>query len=145
MRLISSLLLMLTCRTTLAQFPDLLLKDETGIYEHALDSVIRTIEKEKPLRVLYVNALECVSNYLPHTIHNVVIVTNRKKVKRKTSKLKSDELVLTVACGQILNDQTAVMIFTPEQSKWVFAFHYDSSLDLRKPKLLLVNRGPTTD
>jgi hypothetical protein len=145
MRLIAGLLLTLTSFTSLAQLPDLLLKDETGIYEHALDSVISSVKKEKPLRVLYVKSRECVSNYLPHTKQNVVIVTNKKKVTRKTKKLKPDELALTVACGQILDGQVVVMIFTPEPSKWEFAFHYDASLNREEPRLLFVNRGLTTD
>jgi hypothetical protein len=144
MRLIAGLLLTLTCFTSLAQLPDLLLKDKTGIYEHALDSVITSIKKERPLRVLYIESLECVSNYLPNTKQNVVIVTNKRKVKRKTNKLKTDELALTFACGQIFDNQVAVLIFTPQPSKWVFAFHYDSSLSLQEPRLLFVNRGPTT-
>jgi len=145
MTLIAGLLLMLTCFTSLAQLPDLLLKDETGIYEHSLDSVISSIKKEKPLRVLYIKSRECVSNYLPDTKQNVVIVTNKHKVKRKSKKLKPDELALTVACGQILDGQVVVMIFTPEPSKWVFAFHYDSPLNREERKLLFVNRGPATD
>ena len=145
MRFIAGLLLTLTCFASLAQLPDLLLKDETGIYEQALDSVIRSIKKEKPLRVLYIESLECVSDYLPDTKQNVVIVTDKKKVKRKSKKLKPDELALTVACGQIIDGQVVVMIFTPEPSKWVFAFHYDSLLNGEEPRLLFVNRGPTID
>jgi hypothetical protein len=137
-----SLLLTLLCLPSSAQLPDLLLKDETGIYKHALDSTIRTIQKEKPLRILFITADKCVSNYLPDTIRHVAIVTNKKKVKRKNGRLKSDELNLTVACGQIIEDQAVVIIYTPEPSKWVFAFHYDFTPDNKQPKLLYVNRGP---
>jgi hypothetical protein len=145
MRLIACLVLMLTGFTSLAQLPELLLKDETGIYEHALDSVISAIKEQKPLRVLYVKSRECVSNYLPRTIQNVLVVTNKKKVKRKTNKLKPDELALTVACGQLLDGQVAVLIFTPESSEWVFAFHYDSPLNRKGPTLLFVNSGVAID
>jgi hypothetical protein len=127
--------------TCLAQPPKLLLEDESGIYRHALDSVIKVIEKEKPLRMLYVDARQCVSNYLPDTIDNVAVVTDRKKVERKKRKLKDDELVLSVACGQIIDDQAVVILATPELSKWVFAYHYDFSSNRKVPKLLFVNRG----
>ncbi len=141
MRCVLSLLLTLVTLTSSAQLPELLLKDETGIYKHAVDSTISIIKKKKPLRVLYINALQCVSNYLPESVQNVVVVTNKRKVKRKKDKLKPDELILTVGCAQIVNGEAVVIIFTPEPSEWVFAFGYDFNPRPNEPKLLYVKRG----
>ncbi len=144
MHLSFTLLLALVCLSSYAQNNGLLLKDETGIYKHALDSTISTIQKEQPLRVLYIKAHECVLNYLPGTIKNVTIVTDKKKIKRKGHKLKPDELILSVACGQIHNDQVIVMITAPQPSKWMFVVGYEFNPENKVPKLLYVAKGSIT-
>jgi hypothetical protein len=134
-------LLSVICLTSSAQLPELLLKDEAGIYKHAIDSAISIIKKEQSLRILYINALKCVSNYVPESMQEVAVVTNKRKVKRKRGKLKPDELILTVGCAQIVNGEAVVIIFTPEPSDWVFAFGYDFNPRPNQPKLLYVKRG----
>lgn len=53
-----TLLFTIVCFSSSAQLPDLLLMDETGMYQHALDSAISIIEKDKLLRTVYVKARE---------------------------------------------------------------------------------------
>ncbi len=129
MRCVLSLLLTLVTLTSSAQLPELLLKDETGIYKHAVDSTISIIKKVKPLQILYIHAVNGVSNYLPESVQNVVVVTNKRKVKRKKDKLKPDELILTVGCAQIVNGEAVVIIFTPEPSEWVLHLAMILTLD----------------
>jgi hypothetical protein len=62
-----TLLLTFVCLSASGQPVDLLSKDESGIYKHALDSAISLIQKEKPLRAIYISGFECVLNYLPDT------------------------------------------------------------------------------
>jgi hypothetical protein len=135
---------LVVCVSASAQSTDLRSKDESGIYKHALDSAISLIQKEKPLRVLYISGLECVLNYLPDTLQHVAIISDQKRIRKKEGKLKPDELVLIITCAQLVDNGTVVMIFSPQPSEWSFAFGYQFNPVTKEPKLLYVNRGPLT-
>ena len=138
-----SLLLTFVCLSASGQPVNLLSKDESGIYKHALDSVISTIQGEQPLRVLYIDAPECVLNYLPDTIQSVAIVTDKMKVKKRNkARRKTDELVLSVGCGEIKSDQVVFSIIATQPSKWIFVFGYEFIPGPKNPKLIYVSRGP---
>jgi hypothetical protein len=136
-----TLLFTIVCFSSSAQLPGLLLTDETGMYQHALDSAINMIERDKLLRTVYVTARECVTDHLPGMIRSSTIITDQKKVKRKNAKLGPDEIILTIACGQIIEDKVAIIIATPEPGPWVFAFWYSYQPGSKENSLLFVAKG----
>lgn len=119
----------------------LLSTDEKGLYKHALDSAIKIVRESKHVQTLYIQGLECATDYLPDRIRDVNIITHQKAVRKKKDKLKPDELVLMVTCGQIIENKVAIIIGTPEPSELVFAFWYELAPMSKEIKLLLVNKG----
>lgn len=74
-------------------------------------------------------------------IRSSTIVTDQKKVKRRNAKLGPDEIILTVACGQIIEDKAAIIIATPEPGQWIFAFWYSYQPGGQENRLLFVAKG----
>lgn len=140
MHVITTFLLIAVGYSSYAQVT-LLLTDEKGLYQHALDSALKVVRESRHYQTVYVQGLECATNYLPDRIRDVNIITNQKTVRKKQDKPKPDELILMVACGQIIDDKVAIIIGTPEPSELVFAFWYEFAPLTRNIRLLLVNRG----
>lgn len=70
---------------------------------------------------------------------DVAVITNQRKVRSRKRNLKPDELILVVACGQIIEKKVAIIIHTHEPRGWAFAFWYAYELGSTKNELLFVN------
>lgn len=139
MKLLLPIFLFLTSLTTSAQLITLLEKDNLGIYKHALDSALRIIKKERPLQTVYIEGKECVTKFLPSMLGDVTVITNQRKVKSRKRKPKPGELILIMACGQIIEKKVAIIIHTHQPRGWAFAFWYTYEPESTETKLLYVN------
>src|SRR5687768_15560205 len=126
-----------------AQVVNSLSKNTTSFYGHALDSVISIIKEKKTLHTVYVVGKECVKDYLPDMLQNVVIkwkpATKSKRVKEPN--LKHDEMLVMITCMSIIRDEVTVMIYTAREGDWLYEFQYYYQPATMDYKLRKVNRG----
>jgi hypothetical protein len=117
----------------LGQVINSLSPNKMGIYTHALDTVITSLMKEKPLRTVYVKGEACAAIHLPSIHQDVTIKTDEKSLRRKR-KLKTAEIFVTINCLTIDRDFITIImiVFDGQRKPFVASYQYQpKTMDYR--------------
>ena len=133
-----TLLFMLMTVAASAQVTNSTSKDKTGLYTHALDSMISLIKEDTVLHKIYMLREECVRNAIPDTLQDVVIGWSTS-ISR--DKLKSGEMMMLINCLSIIRNEVIIQIASPRRGDWAYRFQYYYQPDTRHYLLKRIDRG----
>jgi hypothetical protein len=134
-----TLILLLLPILTSAQVTNSTSKNKTGLYTHALDSVISLIKKDTVLHKIYIAGDECVRNAIPDTLQGVVIEWTQDAISN--DKLKPGELTMAIRCLHFIRNEVVIMIVTPRQGDWAYRFQYYYQTDTKDYLLKRLDKG----
>jgi hypothetical protein len=101
--------------------------DKTGMFYYSVDSLIQTIEKQKSIEKIILNADWSTISDFPETIRNIRIIKQDKTKNYKTKDFGDNDVLFKINGLTIVRDQVSISIGTYERKGKVTTFLADGA------------------